>query len=333
MEVEVEVCKILIILLVFSLACNLDPTENNKIMLNNFNESCFKFNSSKQIYYYTDKMLKFSLNGNINQNDNIIYSGTIVNACVSPNSKYIIVQINELSSNNLFLIDNKGIVLKIFNYEKNKNLYWSFESIQWDEKSNNLVVIINNKMHLSEEIIYYNIKNNLEKKIKIFEVNSAYFDKNGMLYFIIKHKIYKYEINENIFINEKVKLYVNNIYSNDLDSYTYQSFDKKNKISLDYKDNICDFNYYRNNKYIATLFSFSNVYSNWKKLPGVVFEYKYFLPGERFFICKFQNCSVEFRNKILVIDTKTLKYMLSDEVKFFYNDYKYNDSNKLTQDL
>jgi hypothetical protein len=300
--------------------------------------------TSKPVFYYSDRKLFYSKNGDLNL-DKPIFKGALGerfydnNVFVSPNSKFIAFK----SENEIVIIDNNGNEIKnirpIQNHIlDNNNAFWESE-FQWSKNSEKLFLMKHNKQ--KEASLYYlsvNTKElveicNLKEQAVHFYLSpnqkqlfySTYDNEGSRLfkkYDLISKKVtdtinrtkdWKLITQDSIFINFK-----SNVKSKELNKYIGQS---KN-------DSLCNI-YLTENDKEELLFKVNCGFDAFKgrKLGSLEHNMNIFLPNDRYFLTKLYS---KDKNGTIVIDTKTLEYkMYEREVKAYFSNTRTNFDNVL----
>lgn len=295
--------------------------------------------TSKPVFYYSDKKLFYSKNGDLNL-EKSIYNGIVGerfydnNVFVSPNSKFIAFK----SENKIVVLDNNGGLIKEIHPIQNHILdnriaFWESE-FQWSKNSENLFLMKHNDQ---KEATLYSLSVKTKELVEISSLKEqavhfylgptqeqlyyTTYDKEGSRLFkkfdlinkkvvdtIHRTKEWKLITQDSIFINFK-----SNIKSKKLNKHIGQS---KN-------DTLCNI-YLTENGLDKLIFKVNCGYDAFKGRRLGCFErnMNLFLPDNRYFITELY--SKDNRGTI-VIDTKTLDYKLYNrEIKAYFSNTRMN---------
>lgn len=300
--------------------------------------------TSKPVFYYSERELFFSKNGELNL-EKPIFKGAVGerfydnDVFVSPNSNYIAFK----SENQIIIIDNIGKEIKSISPIQNHildndNAFWESE-FQWSKNSENLFLMKHNKL---KEATLYSLSVNTKELVEICNLKeqavhfyispnqkqlfySTYDNKGDRLfkkYDLVSKKVtdtinrtkdWKLITQDSIFINFKA-----NVKSKGLSKYIGQS---KN-------DTLCNI-YLTENGSEKLIFKVKCGFDAFKgrKLGALEHNKNIFLPNDRYFLTELYS-----KNKkgTIVIDTKTLEYKLYEsDIKAYFSNTRTNFENVL----
>ena len=317
--------------------------KNKPIELIDFNpKESLKINTSKPIYYYSDKKIYYSesgeldltkpiWNGKINER---FYSNTVF---VSKNSKFIALN----DGNGIKVINNKGNLIKDISpisdhILDNENAFWDSD-FQWSEDSENLYLMKDNK---SEESSLYKLCTktselkkivDLKEKVWRFYLNpnqsNLYYtsDKINGDWILKKLDLKTKRVIDTIQQLKKWKLNTKDTIFVNFNSSQINSPDEK-WIGQSRNDTLCNL-YLFENKSEKLIFKVKCGYDAFKgrKLGCLERNMNIYLPNNRFFMSQIH---AKNNNGTIIIDTEKLEYKLhKTEVKPYFSNTKTNYDN------